>query len=266
MLRKFKNIILLGVLLIVISSCSKYQKLLKSDDYEVKYIKAMEYYDDEDYYKALNLFDMVIPFYRGEKEAEEIAYRYAYAYYKQGDYILASYYFARFAQTYPRTDKAEECSYMKAYCKYLISPDYNLDQSSTKEALNELQLFANLYPDSERISTVNELIEELHLKLQRKYFEIAELYMQMEKYKAVITTFDVLLKDYPDTEYKEQANLKKIMAYYEFALKSVTEKQEERFKKAYNLSEDFMLIFPESEDLAKVKKVNEKIKQQLQIN
>ncbi len=123
---------------------------MKSDDFGLKYEKAMEYYDGEDYYRALNLFDQVIPFYRGTDKAEEIAYRYAYAYYHQGDFILASYYFDRFIKTFQTSDKTEECAYMKAYCKYLDSPEYNLDQTNTYAAIADLQLFINAYPESDK--------------------------------------------------------------------------------------------------------------------
>ncbi len=232
----------------------------------MKYQKAMEFYDNGDYYRALNLFDMVIPFYRGEKESEEIAYRYAFAYYKQADYILANYYFGRFVQTFPRSEKAEECLYMKAYCKYLDAPDYNLDQTNTVEAISELQLFADKYPDSKHLEDVNDLIEELHSRLQRKYFEIGELYMHMQLYKAVIQSFDVLLNDYPDSKYKEEANYYKIKAYYEYANGSVESKKEERYKKAFSLSENYMLNFPEGEYFASVKKLNTKIREKLNLN
>ncbi len=225
----------------------------------------MELYDKGDYYRALNLFDMVAPFYRGEKEGEEIAYRYAYAYYKQGDYVLANYYFARFAQTYPRSSRAEECSYMKAYCKYLNSPAYNLDQTNTIEAINELQLFVNQYPDSDKVEEANELIQKLHHKLQRKYFEIAELYMHMELYKSVITSFDILLNDYPDSEYKEEANFLKMKAYYKYAEGSVDDKKEERYKEAFSLSEDFLLNFPESEHKMEAQKINARLKEKLKL-
>ncbi len=265
MLKSYGNIIIFALLLLAIASCSKYQKILKSDDYEMKYQKAMEYYDHKDYYRALNLFDMVAPFYRGEKEGEEIAYRYAYAYYKQGDYVLANYYFARFAQTYPSSPRAEECSYMKAYCKYLDAPAYNLDQTNTIEAISELQLFINQYPESDKVEKANELIKELHHRLQRKYFEIAELYMHMELYKSVITSFDILLDDYPDTEYKEEANFLKMKAYYQYAEGSVDEKKGERYKEAFSLSENFLLNFPESKHLAEVKKINAKLKEKLKL-
>ena len=56
----------LVVLIAVISaSCSKYQKLLKSSDMELKYVAAMAYYEDEKYERAMALFEELIPLFRG---------------------------------------------------------------------------------------------------------------------------------------------------------------------------------------------------------
>ncbi len=72
------------ILLLFIAGCSKYQKLLKSTDNDKKYELAMKYYEHKDYYRALQLFDQLLPVYRGTAKAEKIAYCYAYSYYEQG--------------------------------------------------------------------------------------------------------------------------------------------------------------------------------------
>ena len=66
------------VLLFILSSCSKYQKVLKSTDLGFKYDKAVEYYDTGEYYRAEALFGELIGLYRGTGKAEEIYYYYAY--------------------------------------------------------------------------------------------------------------------------------------------------------------------------------------------
>ncbi len=109
MFRRVGIYLIFSIIALFTISCSQYSKIQKSQDFRYKYEKALEYYDREDYFKALNLFDQVIPFYRGNQEAEDIAYKYGYAYYHQKEYIMASYYFDRFAKTYPRTERAEEC-------------------------------------------------------------------------------------------------------------------------------------------------------------
>ena len=40
------------IILTLISSCSGYEKLLKSSDYAMKYDKALEYFENEEYVRA----------------------------------------------------------------------------------------------------------------------------------------------------------------------------------------------------------------------
>jgi len=245
----FKNAgiyFVISVLTIVSYSCSEYQKISKSQDFKFKYEKALEYYEREDYYRAMNLFDQVTPFYRGTAEAEDIAYKYAYAYYNQKEYIMASFYFDRFAKTYPRSEQAEECMFMGAYCKYQDSPKYKLDQTSTVEAIQEMQLFLNAYPNSNRVEQCNELIDELREKLQKKELEIAKLFLKMDKYEAAVSSFETLLEDYPDTKYREDALFYTIKSYYFYASKSVRSKRVERYQEATDTYNLFIAQYPES--------------------
>lgn len=237
----------ISILALVAVSCSSYQKIQKSQDFRFKYEKALEYYDRQDYYRALNLFDQVLPFYRGTAEAEEIAYKYAYGYYNQKDYIMASYYFDRFYKTYPRSERAEECMFMTAYCKYQDSPRFKLDQTSTKEAIAHMQIFLNAYPNSERVDQCNALIDELWEKLQKKELEIAKLYLKMDKYEAAVSSFELLLNEYPDTKFREDALFYTIQSYYYYAHKSVRSKRVERYQEAADTYNLFVEQYPESE-------------------
>ena len=78
---------------------------------------------------------------------------------------------------------------MTAYCYYLDSPDLTLDQASTYKAIENLQLFINLYPKSERVNECNQLIDKLRNKLETKSFLNAKLYFKIGDYKAAIFAF-----------------------------------------------------------------------------
>lgn len=246
MLRKTVIYLIISTVSVLALSCSKFSKIQKSQDFKFKYDKALEYYEREDYFRALSLFDQVIPFYRGTDEAENIAFKYAYAYFNQKEYTMASYYFNRFTKTYPRSSNAEESLYMSAYCKYLDSPDYELDQTNTREAINDMQLFLNTYPASSRADDCNRIIDELRDKLQTKDYEIARLYLKMDKYEAAVHSFESLLKDYPDTRYREDALFYTIQSYYYYASKSVKSKRKERYQEASDIYNNFIVTYPES--------------------
>lgn len=230
----------------LLSSCSGYQKLMKNGTNQEKFDKSVQYFEETDYYRAIQLIEQIQSYYRGTEKAQKLSYMHAYSYYHQGDYILSSYYFKQFAKNYPSSKEAEECYFMNAYCKYLDSPKYSLDQTNTQEALNELQLFINVYSSSERVTRCNELMDELRAKLEKKAFEIAALYLKMEEYQAAVASFENILKDYPGTEYKEEVQFSILRAYYQYARKSIQEKKIERYELAINAYDALMANFPET--------------------
>lgn len=233
--------------LFILSSCSSYQKLLKSSDNEKKYEKAIAFYEAKDYYRALQLFDQITPFFKGTDKAERIAYLYAYSYYNQDDFLMGNYYFKRFAASYPNSPYAEESAYMAAYCSYQESPRSNLDQTSTYDALKELQLFINKYPKSEKVVKANELMDELRAKLEKKDFDIGMLYFKMEDYKASIQIFKNLVKDYPDSKHREEILFYALKSNYKYANKSIESKRKERFAATVEAFDDLAASFPDSE-------------------
>ena len=72
-----KKIIFISLSLILLS-CSKYQKVLKSTDFSMKYDKAIEFYNKGDFNRALPLLEELSSVYRGTDKSEEISYYYAY--------------------------------------------------------------------------------------------------------------------------------------------------------------------------------------------
>ncbi len=242
--RWFPGILLIIVILSV--SCSKHSRVLKSGDNELKYEVAVDLYEKGDYYRAIQLFDQLIAIYRGTDRIENINSYYANCYYQQEDYLLASYYFKRFAQNYPNSPRAEECMYLNAYCYYLDSPRYSLDQTNTYEAIKEMQLFINLYPESERIPECNEIIDELRGKLERKAIEIGIQYYKTKHYKAAITALENVMDDFPDSDNREEILYFIMKSYYFYAINSVDAKKEERYQQAVEIYNDIMYLFPDT--------------------
>jgi outer membrane protein assembly factor BamD len=232
--------------ILVLSSCSKYQKLLKSTDNDLKYEQAIKFYEKKDYYRALQLFDQLNAFFKGTEKAERIAYYYAYCYYNQDDYLMGSYYFKRFSTNYPKSAYAEECTYMGAYCNYQESPRYSLDQTSTYDAIKELQLFINMYPESEKVAKANTLIDELRAKLEKKAYEIGMLYYKMYDYKAAIVTFKNVIKDFPDTPHREDLLYYILKSNYKYAANSIATKRKERYTATIESFDDLVSSYPKS--------------------
>ena len=98
-----KNFIGFLLVIILMSSCSEYQKLLKSGDSQAMYKKAVEYYNNGDYTKASNLFDGIRMVFQGTSKAQSVAYYRAFCSYNQKDYEVAAELFKlQFKTSLPR--------------------------------------------------------------------------------------------------------------------------------------------------------------------
>ena len=258
MLRKFLNLII--IFLICISfSCNEFQKVLKSEDIKSKYDLAETYYENQDFRRASRLFEQIKPKYRGKPQGERITFFYANCLLNTKNYVLAAFEFESFAKAYPLSEKVEDANYFSAYAYYKQSPVFSLDQNETNNAVEKLQEFINKYPNSERMSSANDLVQELRIKLEYKAFEIAKQYNTIRDYKSAIIVLDDFISDYPGTPYREDALFYLFDSSYELAINSVDSKMLERLNDAKKLYNELIEVYPESKYIGKSNKLNESI-------
>ncbi|MBD0832629.1 outer membrane protein assembly factor BamD [Aestuariibaculum sediminum] len=209
----------------LLSSCSEYQKTLKSEDVAAKYKMGEELYNEGKYTKANRLFEPLIASYRGKPQAEKLMYLYSKSLFEIGDYYTAGYQLERFATSYPKSEKIEEVSFLAAKSFYMRSPIYSKDQTETKEAIEKLQGFINKFPTSEYQSAANELVKELDFKLEKKAFEIAKQYNTISDYEASIKSFDNFVIEFPGSSLREEAFYYRLDSAYKIAVNSVEYKR-----------------------------------------
>lgn len=225
---------------------NSYNKVLKSTDPNMKYDKAMDYYQTKRYKMAAPLFEELISLYRGTTKSEKIYFYYAYCNYYMENYILSGYYFENFVKTYPNSEFTEEALFMSGYSDYKSSPVYSLDQEDTYRALTNLNEFLDMYPMSPLKDSCNSLIDQLRAKLEKKAFENAFLYFQIMDYNSALIAFKDVLRDFPESNYKEDVLYWLIVTNYEVAVKSIKSKKQERFETTINAYYKFIDTFPES--------------------
>ena len=216
------------LVILLLTSCGEYLKLLKSNDYQLIYSKAVEYYNKGDYQRAMSLLDGIRTVFIGTPKAQNIAYYRAFCSYNQKDYAYAAELFKQFVSTYPESPFAEECLFMSGFCDYKASPKPRLDQQLTVKAVNEFQLYLNRYPGSERKERINGYMDEMRDKLAYKSYLAAKNYYQREHYNAAIISFQNCLKDFPGSKYREEIMYMLFSSKYEMAANSVEEKKLER--------------------------------------
>lgn len=254
-MKQAKFFALIGAMCLLLASCNGYEKLLNSNDYEAKYEAAMRYYNDNSYSRAIQLFENLTLHYRGREHAEEIAWCYAQSLLKEKDYYTAGYQFRRFASQFPYSERAEEALFQSAYCKYISAPPYSLDQKRTREAIEDMEMFAERWPRSVHIPDVNRYLDEMRGKLMRKDYEIAYGYYFTEEYHAAYESFGRFLNLYPESELREEAMFYQLNAGYRYAIGSREDKQRERLQAVLNDFERFSTGFAASKHIAEAQSI-----------
>lgn len=257
-MKKYSYFLLLFTLLFV--SCGEYQKLLKSNDAELRYSKAVEYFEKGDFMRASTLFDMIATYFKGTDRSESVLNYMAKSYMGQKDYYSASEYYKTYVKTYPKGKFVVESKFMIGYCYYLDSPDSRLDQTPTINAITALQEFVDVYPESERVPEANKLLSELNDKLAYKAYLNSKLYFNLgnylgNNYESAVVTAQNALKDFPSTIYREELSFLILNAKYEQASQSVIEKKIDRYRSAIDEYYNFVNEFPDG----KFRKEAEKI-------
>ena len=232
-----KKYLIITLAFFALSACNRQQDLaLKSADKDYILKVANENFEKKKWTNALALYERLSNLVAGTDDAANVVYNSAYANYYDKNYKLAGHQFKNFSVTFPQDARAEEAAYMSALCYYEGSMDYNLDQTSTDLAINEMQTFLNNYPDSERSKNIDKLIDELTYKLEFKAYENAKQYYKMADYKAASTAFENVLDDFPSTKLRTKIYDYMLKSKYELAVNSVYGLKKDRIETALSFT------------------------------
>ena len=241
--------------LLFVGSCTDYNQVVKTQDYEYKYEAAKQYYAEGQYNRAALLIQDVLSVLKGTDQGEESLYLSGMCNMKAHAYEAASTIFRKYYQTYPRGKYVEEARYNCGLSLYNITPEPKLDQTETFQAVTEFQNFIENFPASRLRPQAQDMIFKLQDKLVEKEYLSAKLYYDLGtyigngtngNYGACIVTAENAIKDYPYTSRREDFAILILRAKFQLAQFSVENKKEERYHNAIDEYYGFVTEYPES--------------------
>jgi outer membrane protein assembly factor BamD len=151
---------------------------------------------------------------------------------------------------------------MSAYSLYKDSPNFNLDQTGTLAAINEIQSYLNNYPETKFKDDCTNIIKELRKKLEKKAYEKAKLYYKTSPFniaslKSSVIEITNFQRDFPDSDYSEEMAYMKVLAQYDLAKSTIESKQKERYAEASKFYLDLIDKYPQSAYLKEGEKMYE---------
>ncbi len=256
---------LILIIAFVVTACGEYQNLLKSHDPELKYTKAVEYFNNKEFVRAQTLFDDITTYYKGTDRSQDVINYLARCYVGQEDYNSAIEYYQAYMRNYPKGRYAIEAQFMIGHCYYLSSPDARLDQYETKEAIKYLTQFMELYPDNSHVARATKELEEMYNKLAEKELYSARLYYNLgtylgNNYTSCIIVAKNALKKYPGNQHREELSWLIVQSKYQEFLNSISEKKGERKREAEDECYNFLTEYPESKYYKNAEKILHNLK------
>ena len=244
---RLRNIFLVIVAIVAFASCkSQYEILLNSNDADLKYEAAFNYFNNGKFSKAASLFESLSVLTNGTERDDTVRYYWGLSNYKFRDYYTAETNFDQFIQSYPRSPFTSEARYLRLDCLYRQTLRYELDQTPTYAAINAISEYIIEFPSTTHMQQCNDMLVELNERLDKKAYEAAKLYYRMEDYLAARIAFRNVLKEDADNIYREDILYYIAMSSYKYAHQSVQAKQKERYLSFVDDYLNFIGEIPES--------------------
>lgn len=263
MSKTFFKLLAVGVVSAIIYGCSGYSKLLKSEDKELMYSKAIEFYNAKKYQKTLQLFEEISHFYTGTTKEDSISYYSGASHYKMGDFEASGMIFDDFRRRFGRSPFLEDAEYMYAKGFYYSSPDPQRDQTTTQQAIHAINEYLDRYPKSAKKDALLVNIEELKLKLYDKAYLNAKSYFKTEKYKSAVVALKNALNQFPETPHREEILYLITKSAYLLAGNSIDNLQRDRYLNMMDDYYNFASEFPESKYMKELTKMQDDAKTHL---
>lgn len=175
--------------------------------------------------KAIKYYEVLEATYPYGKYAQQGMLDLAYAYYNSDTPELAIPEIDLFIRTYPTNTNMDYALYLKGYINYyndnglmarFSKQDLSeRDPKGLKDAYFAFSELVNKYPNSKYAPDAKQKMNYLVNALARGELFRARYYMQIKAYLAAISRSQALIKNYPNTEYVEEALALQVVAYRE---------------------------------------------------
>ncbi|MDD2538802.1 MAG: outer membrane protein assembly factor BamD [Bacteroidales bacterium] len=247
LLMKRQPLLLTVLFLSVATSCvNQYETLLRSTDYDLKFRKAIEYFEARKYSRTQPILEQLQMVYRGTTRDDTLQYYLGLSNYHLNDFVTAEDNFKQFVEIFPRSPFTKTARFLRLDCLFQNTYRYELDQQPSHVAIAAIEEFLYDYPGNEYTEVCRTMLDDLYNRLDRKAYESAKLYYTIEDYKAATHALKETLKDNPESSYREDILYYIVAANYHYANNSIPALQRERFLNLIDEYYNFISEYPDS--------------------
>lgn len=180
---------------------------------------GMEYFEREKYKKALQSFEQLKDFYPFSKFAILAELKMGDCHYHLEQYQEAIFTYEEFVELHPRNEAVPYVVYQIGMSYFDQMDSIDRDQSTTHKAISTFRQLIEQYPESSYVEKAKENIRISEENLAGHQFYVGKFYLKGNHYPAAIERFNIVLKQYPNSQIVPEA--KKYLRRAEKALAKI---------------------------------------------
>ena len=239
----FQRIFYIFILLISLQSCSNKEKLEyepknRTDPYKL-YQEGFESFEKGDYFFANKKFSEAELNFEIIEYAAKSAIMSSYALYGINFYSQALDNLERFLKKYPADKNIIYAHYLIAMIHYEQISDEKKDLKPLIEANSKIDFFLKKYPNTDYAIDLKFKKNLIRNQLAAKELYVAKYYISTQKWIPAINRLKVILKDYQETVFIEEALHRLVEIHHYLGLKEEANKYANILGYNYNSSEWF---------------------------
>ena len=222
---KFRNFLLLSVIILVSVSCSKKTEkisLIKEDNLEMQMIEAynegLKEFNRGDIFFAAKKFNEVELLYPQSIWAPRSTLMAAYGYYTQLYFNDAIYELERFLDKYKNHSNTDYAYYLMAICHYNQIVNEKKDLGEINKAKYYFTLLIGEFPNTDFAEDARFKLELINEILASKELYLANYYLDREKWIPAMNRYKKIVNEYDTTIFIEEALYRLVELKYKLGL------------------------------------------------
>ena len=217
-----KRILILLFFLFLISSCGKEEKVeieATNEEMAVKvYAEAVQALKEGDAYYASTKFKEVESLMPQTEWAAKASLLSAYAEYSRNSYNKSIFGLERHVKNYPADINVPYAHYLIAICYYEQILDEKKDLQFLLKSKDKFKFIVSQFPDTDYAIDAKFKLDLIQDQLAAKEMYVARYYMKTEKWIPALNRLKVVVNDYDDTVFIEEALHRLVEVYYKIGL------------------------------------------------
>ncbi len=230
------------LMMVLITACSKekplYETKPKIDPYE-SYNQGYEAFEKNEFFFANKKFSEAEIYFDNPELSAKSAIMASFSLYGINFYQQAEDNLIRYLENYPADKYVMYAHYLLAIIYYEQIGEEKNDMQPLLDAKNKIDFFLNKYPDSEYAIDLNLKKNLVRNQFAARELYIAKYYISVQKWIPAINRLKIIVKDYEETIFIEEALHRLVEIYYHIGLEKEARKYASLLGYNYNTSEWF---------------------------